>query len=102
MAIGARDYIDQLLVKKYADEKVDNHDDGALTSKVSADDMMSAMNCSATSYRTMLQLNNRLTMVCYGVVAKTAKYSKIQTIPKLFHINSLHWQVIVYKGCRNK
>ena len=30
------------------------------------------------------------------------KYSKIQTIPKLFHINSLHWQVIVYKGCRNK
>ena len=33
-----------------------------------------------------------------------SKYSKIQTIPKLlfFYINSLHWQVIVYKGCRNK
>ena len=27
MAVGAEDYIDQLLVKKYADEKVDNHDD---------------------------------------------------------------------------
>ena len=27
MAIGAEDYIDQLLVKKYAEEKVDNHDD---------------------------------------------------------------------------
>ena len=26
MAIGAEDYIDQLLVKKYAEEKVDNHD----------------------------------------------------------------------------
>ena len=26
MAVGARDYIDKLLVKKYADEKVDNHD----------------------------------------------------------------------------
>ena len=26
MAIGARDYIDQLLVKKYAQEKVDNHE----------------------------------------------------------------------------
>ena len=26
MAVGARDYIDKLLVKKYADEKVDNHE----------------------------------------------------------------------------
>ena len=61
MAIGARDFIDKLLVEKYAQEKVDNHDEGSLVSKVSADDMMSAM-------------NNRLTMVCYGVVAKSAKY----------------------------
>ena len=34
MAVGARDFIDKLLVEKYAQEKVDNHDDGALTSKV--------------------------------------------------------------------
>lgn len=74
MAIGARDFIDKLLVEKYAQEKVDNHDEAALTSKVSADDMMSAMNCSANNFRTMLALNNRLTMVCYGVVAKSAKY----------------------------
>ena len=74
MAIGARDYIDKLLVEKYAQEKVDNHDDGALTSKVSAEDMMSAMNASANSYRDMLSLNNRLTMVCYGVIAKSARY----------------------------
>ena len=74
MAIGARDYIDKLLVKKYADEKVDNHEEGALQSRVSADDMMSAMNCSANNFRTMLALNNHLTMVCYGVVAKSAKY----------------------------
>ena len=26
MAVGARDYIDRLLVKKYANEKVDNHE----------------------------------------------------------------------------
>ena len=74
MAIGARDFIDKLLVEKYAQEKVDNHDEGSLVSKVSADDMMSAMNGSANNFRTMLALNNRLTMVCYGVVAKSAKY----------------------------
>ena len=32
------------------------------------------MNNSANSFKTMLALNNRLTMVCYGVVAKSAKY----------------------------
>ena len=35
MAIGARDFIDKLLVEKYAQEKVDNHDEGSLVSKVS-------------------------------------------------------------------
>ena len=74
MAIGALDFIDKLLVEKYAQEKVDNPDEGSLVSKVSADDMMSAMNSSANNFRTMLALNNRLTMVCYGVVAKSAKY----------------------------
>ena len=76
MAVGARDFIDKLLVEKYAQEKVDNHDVESLTSKVSADDMMSAMNATGDAYRTMLALNNRLTMVCYGVVAKSAKYVK--------------------------
>ena len=74
MAIGERDFIDKLLVEKYAQEKENNHEEGTLVSKVSADDMMSAMNSSANNFRTMLALNNRLTMVCYGVVAKSAKY----------------------------
>ena len=74
MAVGARDFIDKLLVEKYAQEKVDNHEADALQSRVSADDMMSAMNCSANNFRTMLELNKRLTMVCYGVVAKSVKY----------------------------
>ena len=80
MAIGARDFIDKLLVEKYAQEKVDNHDDNAYVSKISVDDMYASMNASANNYRTMLALNNRLTMVCYGVVAKTAKYVQTEAV----------------------
>lgn len=74
MAVGAKDFIDKLLVEKYAQEKVDNHDDNALESRVSASDMLEAMNSSANHYRNMLSINQRLAMVCYGVVAKSAKY----------------------------
>ena len=80
MAVGARDFIDKLLVEKYAQEKVDNHDADSLVSRVSADEMYSAMNVSANNYRTMLALNNRLTMVCYGVVSKSAKYIKTDAV----------------------
>ena len=80
MAIGARDFIDKLLVEKYAQEKVDNHDEGSLISKVSADDMLSAMNSSADGYRTILALNKRLTAVCYGVVSKSAKYVQTEAV----------------------
>ena len=78
MTIGAREFIDKLLVEKYAQEKVDNHEENALVSKVNADDMMYAMNASAMNYRTMLALNTRLTTVCYGVVSKSAKYVKTE------------------------
>ena len=78
MAVGARDFIDKLLVEKYAQEKVDNHDADSLVSRVSAEDMYASMNASANNYRTMLALNNRLTMVCYGVVAKSAKYVRTE------------------------
>ena len=80
MAVGARDFIDKLLVEKYAQEKVDNHDADSLVSRVSADDMYASMNISANNYRTMLALNNRLTMVCYGVVSKSAKYVRTEAI----------------------
>jgi len=75
MAVGARDYIDKLLVEKYSQEKVDNHDADGMISKVSADNMLSAMNASANHYKNMLLLNQRLTMVCYGVIAKSARYT---------------------------
>ena len=77
MAVGARDYIDKLLVEKYSKEKVDNHEDDALVSRVNADDMMNAMNTSANHYRDMIALNNRLSMICYGVVAKSARYTPL-------------------------
>ena len=80
MAIGARDFIDKLLVEKYAQEKVDNHDADSYVSRVSADDMYASMNMSADNYRTMLAFNNRLTMVCYGVVAKSAKYIQTEAV----------------------
>ena len=80
MAVGARDFIDKLLVEKYASEKVDNHDSDSLVSRVSADDMYDAMNASANHYKTMLALNSRLTMVCYGVVAKSAKYRETEVV----------------------
>ncbi len=80
MAIGARDFIDKLLVEKYSQEKVDNHDADSLVSKVSADDMLDAMDNYSNNYRTMLALNNRLTMVCYGVVAKSAKYVTTEAV----------------------
>ena len=75
MAVGARDYIDKLLVEKYSQEKVDNHDADAMTSKVSAEDMLTAMDTSANHCKNMLLLNQHLTMVCYGVVAKSARYT---------------------------
>lgn len=74
MAIGAEDYIDQLLVKKYAEEKVDNHDD--MESMVDPNKMMNAMNDYASMYRNMMVLKQRLNIACYAVNARNAKYNK--------------------------
>ena len=72
MAVGARDYIDKLLVKKYADEKVDNHD--GLESMVDPEKMMGTMNDYASMYRNMMNLKQRLNIACYAVNARNAKY----------------------------
>ena len=74
MAIGAEDYIDQLLVKKYAEEKVDNHDN--MESMVDPDKMMGAMNDYASMYRNMMVLKQRLNIACYAVNAKNARYQR--------------------------
>ena len=82
MAIGAREFIDKLLVEKYSNTQVENHSEDALVSKVNADDMMYAMNTSAENFKTMLALNKRLTSVCYGVVSKSAKYMSSENFAK--------------------
>lgn len=74
MAVGARDYIDKLLVKKYADEKVDNHD--AMESMVDPNKMLEAMNGVATIQRNMFMLSQKLSNVCYAINAKSARYQK--------------------------
>ena len=71
MAVGARDYIDKLLVKKYADEKVDNHD--AMESMVDPNKMLEAMNDVATIQRNMFMLSQKLQATCYSINAK-ARY----------------------------
>ena len=74
MAVGARDYIDQLLVKKYADEKVDNHD--AMESMINPEKMLEAMNDVAMVQRNMFALSQRLQSTSYAINARTARYKK--------------------------
>ena len=73
MASGARDRIDQLLVKKYAQERVDNHE--AMTSMVNPEKMMSAMNDYASMHRNMFVLSQRLNQACSRINARTARYA---------------------------
>ena len=74
MAVGARDYIDKLLVKKYADEKVDNHD--SLESMVDPNKMLEAMNDVAVIQRNMIALSQKLCSTCYAINARSARYKK--------------------------
>lgn len=74
MAIGAEDYIDQLLVKKYADEKVDNHEN--MESLVEPEKMLEAMTDQAEMYRNMIAIKQRLNIACYAINAKAARYTK--------------------------
>lgn len=71
MAVGPRDYIDQLLVKKYADEKVDNPEIARL---VDADKMLNAMGDYSDMRRNMMVLNNKLTNICAQLNEKAAQY----------------------------
>ena len=74
MSIGATDYIDQLLVKKYSQEKVDNHEN--VSSMVNPEKMMEAMNDYAATVRNMMELRQRLNIACYAINARTARYQR--------------------------
>lgn len=71
MAIGPKDSIDQLLVKKYAMEKVDNP---GMVKMVDSQKMLETMNDYAMMHRNMLALNQKLKSACSELNAKTAVY----------------------------
>jgi len=72
MAVGARDYIDQALVKKYSTMQVDNHEGNI--AMVSPEKMMSAMSDYAAVSRNMFTLNQKLSAACSAVNAIRAQY----------------------------
>ena len=74
MGIGAEDYIDKMLVQKYQEEKVDNHDN--TTSMVDPEEILAAMNDYASTLRNMMELRQRLNIACYAINARTARYQK--------------------------
>lgn len=71
MAIGPKDAIDTLLVKKYQSEKVDNP---SMTKLVDSQKMLETMNDYAMMHRNMLALNQKLKDACSAINAKTAMY----------------------------
>ena len=75
MAIGARDFIDKLLVEKYAQEKVDNHDN--LESRISPNEVMDVMSVASNNALNYLKLSQKLAIVCYAVNTKAAKYEPV-------------------------
>ena len=79
MAIGASDTIDRLLVQKYAEEKVDNHDN--LPSMVDPNKMMEAMRDYAEMQAHMFALSNKLKNACAQINAKTAAYKSSRFAP---------------------
>ncbi len=72
--IGAKDNIDRLLVKKYAKERVDNHE--LMASMVSPEKMMSAMADYSDVTRNMFALQQRLTRACSTINAMSAQYNR--------------------------
>ena len=78
MAVGARDFIDKLLVEKYAKEQVDNHN--PVESKISPDEVFEVMNYASCNAINHFKLSQRLAIACYAVNAKAAKYRSIKPI----------------------
>ena len=74
MAVGAKDYIDQLLVKKYADEKVDNPQ--ILNSMIDPNKMYATMNDFASAHREMLALREKLKTTCMQATAPFIRYRR--------------------------
>lgn len=70
MAVGAKDYIDKLLVQKYATERVNNTD--TTESKFSPNEVMAVMDSYSCVNRSFVSSNVNLQKLCGAVVAKAA------------------------------
>lgn len=79
MAVGAQDRIDKLLVKKYAQQQVDNHELG-INAMVSPEKMMDAMNDYAAVHRNILFMSGRINDLCAGLKAKSRYAVPIQRL----------------------
>lgn len=80
MAIGARDHLDQLLVKKYASLKVDNP--VIESSMIDPNKMYDAMNDYANMQRSMLNMHAKLRETCIKTTALAIQYRKTKSLSK--------------------
>lgn len=81
MSVGAKDRIDKLLVKKYADKVMNNLE--GIDKMVDPEKMMEAMTDVAMVQRNMLALSNKLASICSQVNSK-ARYKNGQRFLKGF------------------
>ncbi len=80
MAIGAKDRIDVLLVKKYATMKVDNP--VVQTSMINPEKMYEAMNDYAQMHIAMINLRQNLKDTCIKAISQNIQYRKSRNLKK--------------------
>ena len=78
MAIGAKDKIDALLVKKYQGLKVDNP--VIQSSMIDPDKMLEAMNDYAMIHMNALDLQQQLKSTCIKAISLNIQYRKSKNI----------------------
>lgn len=80
MAIGAKDTIDVLLVKKYASMKVDNPN--VQVSMINPDKMYEAMNDYAHMHLAMINMQQTLRETCLKAISGNIQYIKSRNLKK--------------------
>ncbi|MCD8024789.1 MAG: hypothetical protein LUE64_04575 [Candidatus Gastranaerophilales bacterium] len=80
MAIGAKDRIDVLLVKKYASMKVDNPN--IQSSMINPEKMYEAMNDYAQMHLAMINLRQNLKDTCIKAISQNIQYRKSRNLKK--------------------
>ena len=78
MAIGARDRIDAMLVKKYAMQKVDNPI--IQTSMIDPNKMYEAMNDYAQMHLSTLNIQQKLKNTCISAISGSIQYTKSRNL----------------------